>query len=210
MAVNTVAFFLQEPQGMSSLGAATWPWGESGMYPEDPPIILWGQGTPDGDRAPFVSANKGSLYLQTDAADDMACLWEKVDEGGAGSDWIKPQTMVDQWGALVDISAAASEQVIFHAVTDVTITEIGIVWNEATAASGALEGDITIGVTTGGGEIVAATSYPVSKASGAYTALTIVDGEVDAGESVFASHDQAAGANGTYFIVAKYVQRAPA
>ena len=209
MAVNSVAFFLREPEQFSGAGA-TWPPGEAGMYPEEPPVILWGQGTPDGDRQPFLSANKSSLYLQVNGTDDMNVLWQKVDEGGANSDWVLCGTMVDQWGDLYDISAADSEQVVFHAVTGITITEIGIVWNEATAASGATEGDITIGVASAGGQIVAATAYDVSQATGAYQALTIVDGEVDAGQSVFASHDIAAGADGTYFIVAKYMQRAPA
>ena len=199
MAVNTQAFFLTNPvdslqDGGISIGA---------MHPETQPAILWGQGTPDGDRAPFNVVNKGSIYMQTNATDDTPAVWYKVDEGGANDDWALGGSYVIVTSALFDISAAASEQVLFHAVAAAKVIEAGIIWNEATGASGAAEGDITIGVATGGAEIVAAASYGVSKATGTYDALTIVDGEVAAGESVFASHDQAAGADGTYFLQLK-------
>ena len=86
MAVNTVAFFLQNPVAMSGTGA---PVGAGGsMFPETAPSILWGQGTPDGDRAPFNLVNKGSLYLQTDATDDASHVYQKVDEGGDDADWV--------------------------------------------------------------------------------------------------------------------------
>ena len=79
MAVNTQAFFLTNPvdslqDGGISIGA---------MHPETQPAILWGQGTPDGDRAPFNVVNKGSIYMQTNATDDTPAVWYKVDEGGA-------------------------------------------------------------------------------------------------------------------------------
>jgi hypothetical protein len=58
------------------------------MFAETMPVILCGAGTPDGDREPFLSANKGSLYLMTDGTDDASHLYQKVDEGGDNDDWL--------------------------------------------------------------------------------------------------------------------------
>ena len=200
------------PVGMrfGGAGLVTSPGGA--MFEEGEPAIMWGQGTPDGNLPPFDLVNKGSLYLEVNATDDVSHVWQKVDEGGESGlpDWVQLMVDEDEGGsvfvvtsALVDISASDSEQVVFHAVPACTILEAGLVWNEATGASGAAEGDITIGTATGGAEIVAATSYTVSLASGAYTALTLVSGALAAGEEVFASHDVAAGAAGTYFLQLK-------
>src|SRR3990170_5385843 len=175
MAVNTVAFLLHNPKTEAGVGAMS-SHGPGAMYPEMQPLWLWGQGTPDGDREPFLSANKGSFYAQVDATDDASHVWEKVDEGGDNDDWVSlagpvNPTHVTQNGALFDISAADSEQVVLHAKAALTITKAYLLWNEATAASGAAEGDITIGVTTGGNEVVAATAYTVSKATGSVSNL---------------------------------------
>jgi hypothetical protein len=51
------------------------------------PDIIVGSGAPDGDAAPFIGANKGSLYLRTDAADDADAIYQKYDEGGDDDDW---------------------------------------------------------------------------------------------------------------------------
>ena len=205
MTVNTVAYFLQNPETEDALGVGLRSGDQAALQPEAQPAILWGQGTPDGDRAPFTSVNKGSLYMSTNQTDDTHVLWQKVDEGSDDDDWILVSngTQVAQWGALIDISAADAEQVVFHAVAEILITEIGLLWNEATNSS-TMTGDITIGVASGGGQIVAADVFDVSQASGDYQALTIVDGQVAAGESVFVSHDQAASAPGTCFVIAKY------
>jgi len=205
MAVNTVAYFLQNPPAIDGLALGSQVGDQSAMQPEPQPAILWGQGTPDGDRAPFTSVNKGSLYMSTNQTDDLHVLYQKVDEGSADTDWILVSngTQVAQWGGLFDISASDSEQVVFHAVAEILITEIGLVWNEATNST-VMTGDIAIGVASAGQQIVATVVFPISKASGSYTALTIVDGQVSAGESVFVSIDQAASAPGTFFVVAKY------
>ena len=105
---------------------------------------------------------------------------------------------------LVNISDADSEIQVLHAVAALTITEIGILWEEATGNTGAAEGDITVGVSTGNGDIVAADAYDASKAVGSYQALTPADGAVAAGETVFMSHDVADSAAGTYRVVIKY------
>ena len=191
MAASGRAFFLQEPDPTRAA---------SGMWPEEPPAILWGQGDPAAIE-PFTRVNKGSLYLNVNKTDDLPSVWVKVDEGLDAADWVlldhKHITMSD----LFDISAAASEQVILYADRALLITSAFLLWNEATAASGAAEGDITIGTTTGGAEIVAADAYDVSKATGSIQSLTIVDGALAAGGAVFASHDQASGAAGTCYLV---------
>lgn len=51
------------------------------------PAIICGNGTPDGDRAPFTVVPKGSVYLQMDAADDAVFLFGKVDDAGEDADW---------------------------------------------------------------------------------------------------------------------------
>ena len=210
MADNTVAFFWR--QLVQKIGGAGVVPGDLANLnlPEPAPSILWGQGTPDGDRLPFTQVNKGSLYLAVDQTDDTSPLWVKVDEGGDNADWVKATVGGDvnpamvSMSALYDISASDSEQVVLHAKAALTITKAYLLWNEATGASGAAEGDITIGTATGGAQIVAAAAYEVSKATGSVSDLTIVSGAVAAGSSVFASHDQAASAAGTYFLVLEW------
>ncbi len=104
----------------------------------------------------------------------------------------------------MNISDSDSEEIEFHAVAALTITEIGLVWHEATGNTGAAEGDITIGTASGGGQIVAATPYVVSKAAGSYQALTLASGAMAAGTTMFVSHDQAPSADGTYHVQFKY------
>jgi hypothetical protein len=79
MAVNTAAFFVNNPDPAKRQVA---------LIPEAAPTDLWGQGTPDGDREPFLSAQKGTLYRQVDASDDYPHLWVKVDEGNDDGDWV--------------------------------------------------------------------------------------------------------------------------
>jgi len=79
MATNTVAFFVNNPDPATK---------QSALIPERAPTDIWGQGTPDGDREPFLSAQKGSRYIQVDADDDYSCVWTKVDEGNDDADWV--------------------------------------------------------------------------------------------------------------------------
>ena len=79
MAVNTVAFFVNNPDPATK---------QTALVPERGPTKLWGQGTPDGDREPFLSAQKGSTYIQVDATDDTGHIWQKVDEGNDNDDWV--------------------------------------------------------------------------------------------------------------------------
>ena len=202
MPVSTIAFFMPGfgPYGQGGAGNVLNAYA-SQLAPEGMPSWIWGQGTP-GAFPPFTTINKGSLYSEVNAADDVAAnLWVKLDEGGDAADWVELGNtgLTTVKSDLFDISAAASEQVLFHAIGACEILTCGIIWNEATGASGAAEGDITVGTTTGGAEVVAATSYTVSQATGAYVALTLVEGTLAAGDEVFVSHDQASGAAGTYF-----------
>ena len=205
MAVSTRAFFLV-PEATYGDGAGNLlqAYG-SRQAPEGSPAWLWGQGTP-GAFPPFTTVNKGSLYSEVNAADDVAAnLWMKLDEGGDAADWVRMGDTGTVWvrSELFDISASDSEQVIFHAVTACEVLEAGLLWEEGSAASGLEGGDITIGTASGGAQIVAATAYTVSQASGAYVALTIAEGTLAAGTSVFASHDIASGAAGTCRVVMK-------
>ena len=173
-------------------------------HPESAPAWLWGQGTPAAI-APFTTVNKGSLYSEVNATDDDPNLWMKVDEGLDAADWVNIGTtgiaMVKT--ELFDISANDHEVVVFHAVTACEILEIGIVYNEATAASGLEGGDFTVGTASGGAEVVAAYTYTASQASGVYIALTLVSGVLAAGTSIFCHHDVASGAAGTFFLQMK-------
>ena len=202
MATSVLARFmsLQPREGAGHIPPPTW----GHAHPEASPAWLWGQGTPAAI-APFTTVNKGSLYSEVNATDDNPNLWMKVDEGGDTADWLNIGnvgiTIVTS--LLIDASAAASEQAIFDAVTACEILEAGLIWEEATDTTGAQVGDVTIGTTTGGNEIVEATSYGVSKASGAYQALTIADGALAAGDTVFVSHDDNGDEAGTYRVQLK-------
>jgi hypothetical protein len=129
----------------------------------------------------------------------------KVDEGGDAADWVLMGNtgIVNVLGVLIDIDQADSEQVIFHAVTACEILEAGMIYQEATETSGAEEGDVTIGTTTGGAEIVTAVSYAQAQATGTYVAFSLVTGVLAAGTSVFVSHDIAASAVGSVRVMLK-------
>lgn len=85
MAANTgVGIFLSPPIGRS----------DGLNINHDPilgdiPCIFAGPGTPTEDIAPFVHVPKGSVYIQTNAADDAVAWFIKVDDANAGddSDW---------------------------------------------------------------------------------------------------------------------------
>ena len=104
---------------------------------------------------------------------------------------------------LFDISGSAFEEVVFtnNFGQVVRLLKAWLLWNEATGASGAAEGDITVGTATGGAQIVVADAFDVSQATGAVQDLTLVAGSefLAANAEVFVSLDQAAGAAGTFF-----------
>jgi hypothetical protein len=79
MAASKQAFFIVEP-GPSNA--------HKGMWPENAPDLIWGQGTPAAI-APFTTLNKGSFYAEVNGTDDESHCWMKVDEGGDAADWVK-------------------------------------------------------------------------------------------------------------------------
>jgi hypothetical protein len=162
--------------------------------------------------------------MSVNQTDDTTALYIKVDEGGDADDWtrvfVEDQALIDvndltgtagitvenletnalsnhTRSILVDISAAASETIPLYAPAALTITRIDVVAVEAFASSTG-PGDITIGTATGGAQIVIATAYTASLASGANQNLSIVSGAVAADGSVFQSHDTSTGDAGTY------------
>jgi len=52
-------------------------------------ILAWGEGVPDGDAEPQLTAAKGSLYIQTNATDDESPFWGKVANGSSNDDWVQ-------------------------------------------------------------------------------------------------------------------------
>ncbi len=224
MVASTKAWFLLGGSNTFGAGMPSYNAG-GGLQPEAAPAVLWGNGTPAAI-APFTLANKGSLYMEVNNTDDTTALWMKVDEGGDTDDWTRvfaedhalmdtndftasPALTVEMietnalsmavTSILVDISAADSETMPLYAPAALTITKIDLIWVEATDASGAATGDVTIGTASGGGEIVTAVNgaYAVSQAAGDNQNLTITSGALGADGTVFQSHDQVAEA-GTY------------
>jgi hypothetical protein len=169
--------------------------------------------------------------MAVNQTDDTAAVWQKVDEGGDNADWVR--IFIDGGQALIDTNDIASdagivrtqlaaspsavwmvdravtildsgeEHVVFHAVAALTITEIGLVWFEATDVD-AGAGTVTVGTTTGGNEIVTATQHDNSQAVGAYQALSLASGAMGAGTSMFLTHVQAASEAGMYRLQFKY------
>lgn len=140
MATNTAAFFVFPQIGGKEGGTGFSPGVASGLYPESQPSCIWGQGTPDGDRSPFVNLNKGSLYLAVNNTDDASCVYCKVDEGGDDDDWAR--LLQDKMGYAhgaasgsdcsidwdITMTAAAS---VYYAGVDVLLTvsgTTGAVW----------------------------------------------------------------------------------
>src|SRR5262245_14586955 len=79
MTTNSDAFFVVNPNPSKRQPAGA---------PTPAPVDLWGYGTPDGDREPFLSASKGSTYRQKNATDDTGHIWQKVDDGNDDADWV--------------------------------------------------------------------------------------------------------------------------
>jgi hypothetical protein len=202
-------FLLAQQQRVGGIGLIpTYP---AALDEEGQPSVLWGTGTPNGDLAPFTLVNKGSLYFSVDNADNVAAVYMKYDEGGDNADWVailssavddsilaealevNARTHIVVLPTLINISDGPFEVVPFHAVAALTITEIGLIWEEA-SIGGAAAGDVTIGTASGGGQIVSAVNgaYGASQAVGSYQALTLTTGAMTAGQELFISHDQVA------------------
>lgn len=119
MAVNTVAFFVNHPDGATRQPA---------MVPARAPTWLWGQGTPDGDRQPFMLAQKGSLYSEVNATDDAQHVWQKVDDGNDDDDWVlmKSATLapVNQTSSTLTVTRAlhANRVIVLSLAAGIAVT----------------------------------------------------------------------------------------
>ncbi len=91
------------------------------------------------------------------------------------------------WFNLDNGNGTTIDDVLMKPTTAITITAARIIYVDATTGTVAA-GSAKIGTTLGGAEIVAATNYENTKAVGTSTEMTIVDGAVAAGESVFVRH----------------------
>jgi hypothetical protein len=91
------------------------------------------------------------------------------------------------WFNIDNGSGTTIDDVLLKPTSAITITAARILYVDATTGTVAA-GNAKIGTTLGGAEIVAATAYEDAKAVGVSTAMTIVDGAVAAGGSVFVRH----------------------
>ena len=187
---------------------------ETSLMPEKPPQILFGQGTPNGDLEPFKSAQKGSLYMQSNATDDDSHVFMKVDEGGDDADWVAlvvnntDRRIIATTREVFNIDNGAgtdADQIILVPVVPITIVAARVVYTEATDSSGAASANVQIGTAIDGVDIVANVALQVSKAIGAVQNLTIADGAVAAGELVAVRHTGVATTEGgEYFVQIEY------
>ena len=188
MAVNTRAFFLRHSAGEDGVGSNK---RASGLHPEQAPDIIWGQGTPDGDRAPFNALNKGSIYMEVNATDDDSHLWVKVDEAGADTDWVSfgaPQIAVSEEFNVDNGAATTEDDIVLVATRALTILSAKLIFTEA-LGSGDAEGALfRLGTTVAGQEIVASVSLGAVQAVGSTKALTLVSGSVAAATMIAARH----------------------
>lgn len=194
MPTNTIAFEVFQAYRPDMLG-------------EDPVGWWQGTGTPDGDREPFKSANKGSLYSQLNAADDTACLWQKVDEGNDDADWVRMFVDGDALISNADVAVSAGivgsklatnarrqflvsvefnidngngttiDDIIVLPSDGIMVIAAQVVYTESTDSSGVASANVRIGTSIGGADVVASTALQVTKAVGGRTALTLVSGD---------------------------------
>lgn len=198
MAVNTSAFFIVNPDPATAQAA---------LAPERAPTFLWGQGTPDGDREPFLSAQKGSFYMQTDASDDSSHVWQKVDEGGDDADWALSgqRTAVSKVFNIDNGSGTTDDSIALVATRPILITDVRAIYTVATDTAGAASANFRVGTAVGGTQIVGATALQVSKAVGTYTSGTIASGVVAANGMVAVRHTGIAATEaGEYYVQITY------
>lgn len=199
MAVNTSAFLVVNPDPAQM---------QSALIPEPAPTWLWGQGTPDGDRVPFSTAQKGTLYSQTDAADDESALWLKVDEGSDDADWVRLGGVSYARSKTFNIdngSGTTDDDIILVPDRAIVVLAARAIYTVATDTAGAASANFKLGTAVAGAEIVAATALEVSKAVGTYTAGTIVAGAVAANGMVAVRHTGIAATEaGEYFVQIAY------
>ena len=110
-----------------------------------------------------------------------------VESGGSLTGRPLKHSQKTAWFNLDNGAGTTVDDVVFQRGTAITITAARIIYVDATTGTVA-SGNVKIGTTLGGAEIVAATAYENSKAVGTKTELTIVSGAVPADTSVFVRH----------------------
>ena len=109
------------------------------------------------------------------------------------------------WFNLDNGSGTTIDDVILAAVEALTITDARIVYVDATSGTVAA-GNVKVGTTVGGAEIVAATAYANSATVGTTTAMTLVNAKVPAGTMISVRHTGvAATAAGQAFVQIEYM-----
>jgi len=215
MTTNTKVNFLFPPTGGSEGGTGFIPPVHQNMVPEGAPAILYGQGTPDGDRAPFNQVNKGSLYLCLNNTDDESHVYQKVDEGGDNDDWVKCLAYGEEIAGsslatnarrlfvtskefnIDNGSGSTDDDLLLVASDGLTPVAATVMYTEATDTAGAEGASVQIGNGEGQSDIVAATNLEASKAVASTTSLTIATGAaVAAGEGIWVRHTGIAATEG--------------
>lgn len=198
MAENTSAFFIVNPNPANA---------QEALIPEPAPTLLWGQGTPDGDREPFLSAQKGTIYVEVNASDDLSCVWVKLDEGNDNADWVRQNVNYARSKTfnIDNGSGTTDDDVILVPDRALVVLAVRAVYVEATDTSGAASANFKVGTAAGGEQIVAETALEVSKAVGSYTDGTIVAGAVAINGAIFARHTGIAATEaGQYYLQVAY------
>lgn len=91
------------------------------------------------------------------------------------------------WFNLDNGAGATVDDVVLRAAVPIVITGARILYVDATAGTVA-GGNVRVGTTVGGAQIVAATAYVNASTVGSETPMTIVDGNVPANTPVIVRH----------------------
>lgn len=109
MTVATKAFYVLRPQPLDAMAPAASGGGLSPM-----PLVIWGEGTPDGDAKPWSDAPKGSIWIQTDATADTSPLHIKAADNNADADWYKVPLIVLATASVLNITSSGGSAAYFH------------------------------------------------------------------------------------------------
>ena len=128
---------------------------------EDMPDIIVGAGAADGDAQPFLGANKGSLYLRTDASDDATHVFQKLDEAGDDNDWVGMNTFTGTLAATLTIGVNdTGYDVKFFGATagsywlwDESADGVVLVGSHTQTGNTQLTGTLTVGVNDTGHDV---------------------------------------------------------
>lgn len=110
-----------------------------------------------------------------------------IESGGSITGTQLTQRARSVWFNLDNGSGTTIDDVLMKPTASITITAARIIYVDATSGTVAA-GNVKLGTTVGGNDIVAATAYENTKAVGTETALVIAAGAVAAGGAVFVRH----------------------